>query len=137
MGVIIFQPSWPKEKPIHTESPGYDHITATITDRSENVCSLRFDDYLYEVDVRYFDNTEENENLAGQWIASEKRILLSNTMGLDIDTVAHEVAHTVQTLMRMPEITDPHYGPYIQGRLTRCIWEIVQEDMQPRFRFAD
>ncbi len=135
IAVIIFNPFF-TEDPVSNQSPTYDHITTEIIDHVDNWCALSFDDHVYRVTVRYFDNTEENKTLAGEWISSEKKIVLSNTIGLDVDTVAHEVAHAVDTIMRVYEIKDAHYRPYIQGRLTGCIWELVDEDTN-RFKFAN
>lgn len=50
--------------------------------------------------------------------------------GSDIDTVAHEVHHMVDTMMKRYNIQDDHYAAWLQGSFTSCIWHIVEHDLQ-------
>lgn len=124
------------------EPGGYGHIVAEVIDQSDNVCKLMIGEEVYRIDVRYFENDESNATLAGRWEVERQRILLSMSTGLDIDTVAHEVSHAVDSIMDEYQFQDEHYEAYLQGRLTRCIWEIVDYDINPpekeeKFRFSN
>lgn len=125
---------------VQESKPDYTHIKAEVTDHDNNICTLTFDsESVYKIDVRYF---EEDETLAGEWDAEFQRIRLSEKSGLDIDTVAHEVSHAIDYIMIEYQIEDHHYEAYMQGQLTLCIWQIVQEDVNPKepedkFRFAN
>lgn len=126
---------------VQNEPEGYSHISAEVIDSVDNVCKIMIGESVYKIDVRYFKNTEENKTLAGSWDDSIQRIVLSTSSGLDIDTVTHEVSHAVDSIMTEYQITDHHYEAYLQGRISRCIWQIVEEDNQPleeeaKFRFA-
>lgn len=127
--------------PVRDEPEGYSHITAEVIDEVDNVCKVMLGEAIYKIDVRYFTNTEENNTLAGRWDEASQRILLSNTTGLDIDTVTHEVSHAVDSIMIEYNIKDHHYEAYLQGRISRCIWQIVEQDTQHEedeaFKFAN
>lgn len=92
------------------------------------------------ITVNYIEPGDEIDYY-GRWIPSENLIVLNSEGGLDINTVAHEVYHVVQTKMDEYEVVDPHWGAYMQGALTNCVWDLVDYDVTQakhgKFRFAE
>lgn len=118
----------------------YSDAVGTIAYHDENVCASNSEFFDIQVAVRYIPHSPEIE-FAGQWRPAENLILLNERSGVDIDTVAHEVYHMVETKMKEYKVADPHYGAYLQGAFTNCVWTLVEQDVieasQPRFRFAN
>lgn len=115
--------------------PGDYHETSAFAHLKENKCLAS---------GNYFDGLEvqvvftEMDGAVGRWTPSERKIELSPKGGMDVDTVAHEVFHMVEDVMRWYQIPDPHYGAYLQGNWTACVWKLVeneQEKDKPKFRF--
>jgi len=102
------------------------------------------------VDSKYFTETilieypDREDEVIGRWIAASNTIHLMQPGGLDVDTVAHEVSHAVDTIMGRNPGIDPHYAAYIQGRMTACVYRVMMHDVDvarqaalPAFRFAN
>lgn len=144
--IFIIHYELTKDDSLSTQSPTYDHIHISFKGHTENICRISFehnsDIVEYEVKTVYFVNDETNQTLAGEWDPTSRTIALSQSKGLDVDTVSHEVAHVVETLFEIYNFEDSHYGPHIQGDFTACVWDIVQEDVrlsekEEKFKFAN
>lgn len=115
-----------------------------IANHVDNTCAFR-DASLFQgvVKIEYPEKTDE---VVGTWSYSDSTLELMQPGGLNVRTVSHEVAHVVEDYMDVYEVSDPHFGPYMQGYLTECVWVILQKDIDeasqtipepPRFRFTD
>lgn len=110
------------------ESPDYNGIQINIS-HTDNVCRwTRVNVADISITVNYTEPSDEIDYF-GIWFPAENLIVLNIDGGLDINTVAHEVYHVVQTKMDEYEIADPHWGAYIQGGLTTCVWKLVEQDV--------
>lgn len=88
------------------------------------------------------------EGAVGRWTPSTRTIALDPIGGIDVNTIAHEVAHMVDDMMVIYKVQDPHIEAYLQGNWTECvlflaveeknlfIGKITEEEL-PKFRFAN
>lgn len=117
---------------------GYEQAYRARADYQESEC--RSESEYFDITIKV-DYVPDNDEYAGQWNPAENLILLNEVSGIDISTVAHEVYHMVQTKMREYEVEDPHYGAYLQGAFTECVWSLVERNViderrRGLFRFA-
>lgn len=101
--------------------------TSSFAYHDKNICKSTGNFFDIEISVEYPSDTK---NFVGRWEPRKNRILLELGAGSDIDTIAHEVHHMVDTMMNRYGVEDDHYGAYLQGSFTRCVWEIVEEDLK-------
>lgn len=118
----------------------YSGIEVSINHK-DNVCRWQRANVAdISITVNYTAPSDEIDYY-GQWRPAENLIVLNTEGGLDISTVAHEVYHVVQTKMEEHEVADPHWGAYLQGGLTNCVWLLVERDVTEagyiKFRFAE
>lgn len=85
-----------------------------------------------QIKISYPDTikNEDGSITIGQWDSANNVLSLMQPDGLNIQTVAHEVSHLVDTLMIRYAIQDEHYEAYLQGFWTECVYEILQEDIK-------
>lgn len=95
----------------------------SVINHGNSTCRVYGNDFDFTVNVYYVTG----EDYLGLWDGGD--IYLNVNGGLDIDTVAHEAWHAVDTMLIRFPIKDRHYGAYIQGHLTRCVWWLVEEDL--------
>lgn len=128
-----------REDVMSKQPEGYSDVKAII-DHEANNCRTDSNFFDFNVTLRYIENSEDID-FAGRWDYNQKLMLLNQETGVDISTVAHEVAHMVQGVMEEYRVEDPHYGPYLQGVFTECVWMLVEQDLIEAgvvkvFRFA-
>lgn len=110
------------------EKPNYSVNVQMQINQADNICKF--------VNSKYFDETfrvtypDKVDDTIGRWNSDTFVIELMQPGGLDVDTVAHEVSHAVDTMMALHPDVDPHYAHYIQGRLTLCVMSILGEDLE-------
>lgn len=110
------------------DTSDYNGVQINIS-HTDNVCRwTRANVADISITVNYTEPSDEIDYF-GIWFPAENLIVLNIDGGLDINTVAHEVYHVVQTKMDEYEIADPHWGAYIQGGLTTCVWKLVEQDV--------
>ncbi len=59
----------------------------------------------------------------GSWNPYTMTITLSDT---SVDTVAHEVHHMTEDMLRKLHIKESHMPAYMQGFFTQCVYGIVE-----------
>ena len=80
------------------------------------------------ITVVYPDFNEENK-VTGSWDPNTNTIELMQPEGLNVQIISHEVSHMVATFMSQYPDLDPHYGSYMQGYWTQCVYNIMQDDI--------
>lgn len=124
-----------------SKQPGDYTDTSAVPNHDENICKSTGNFFDIEVAVSYVNDPVDMEGVVGMWVASRDTIMLRTDHGADIDTVAHEVSHMVDTMMERYKVQDNHYEAWLQGQWTRCVWEIVETDLMEAgklkiYRFA-
>lgn len=99
-----------------------DHTNNTCRWSREGVADV-------SITVNYIAPSDEVDYY-GRWIPDDNLIVLNNEIGLNVDTIAHEVYHAVETMMARNGVADPHWGAYLQGGLTECVFQLVLKDNQ-------
>lgn len=99
-------------------------------DHTSNTCWFA-DTSLFNatITIAYPDFNPEDK-VKGRWNADTNTIELMQPTGLNVQTVAHEVSHMVDTFMEQQPTIDPHYEAYMQGFWTWCVYEIMQHDIK-------
>lgn len=101
--------------------------TSSFAYHDENRCKSTGNFFDINIEVVY---PSEMEDAVGRWVARNDEIELELGRGSDIDTIAHEVHHMVDTMMDRYNVKDDHYAAWLQGSFTRCVMEIVEEDLK-------
>lgn len=111
------------------EEVDYNENVQLMISHEDNTCAFKNSQYFTEViTVTY---PEAVDKIAGRWTADQNMIELMQPSGLDILTVAHEVSHAVDSIMgRQAADLDHHYEAYLQGVLTSCVANILNEDLR-------
>lgn len=63
------------------------------------------------------------KDVTGDWNPRDYIMRLEET---DIDTIAHEVHHAVDTIYEDKNMTDDHMKAYMQGNLTECVVNFLE-----------
>lgn len=105
---------------------GNEYIIKMSIDHTHNRCAVLYP-VEYEVQVEY---GPEDLPFAGEWNSHLQLVTLNVESGMDIDTVAHESSHIVDTIMETWKFEDQHYEAYLVGRMTGCLWMLVEKDNQ-------
>lgn len=71
-----------------------------------------------KITVQYFDDPK----LQGSWDEKTYVMSLNDT---DVDTIAHETYHAVDTIYREKGFTDEHFKAYMEGQIAQCVYDIV------------
>ena len=122
-----------KREMLTPQPPEYIETHKLTINHDENTCSDNSEYFDIYFKVVYVASTTD---FAGQWSPQDRVISLNEEGGRDIDTVAHEVSHMVDTVMESHHISDDHFEAYLQGVYTLCVWQIVEADMYSgTFRF--
>jgi hypothetical protein len=104
--------------------------TDMVADLKNNICTFEVKTTFEEnIKVEFYSLPEIKNNeryTVGSWSEDDNTIRLESSIGTDLDTVAHEVSHAVDTLMGRHKPKEQHYEAYLQGALTECVWQIVQ-----------
>lgn len=114
------------------EQPGDYSDTSAFAYHKENICRSTGNFFDIELRISYHP-AEAMPNAIGKWIPGAYAIMLREDVGMDIDTIAHEVSHMVDTVMDDYNVKDQHYEAWLQGQWTRCVWEIVEKDIKFNF----
>lgn len=69
---------------------------------------------------------ERKTGILGQYIANQRAIVLRSK---DIDTIAHEVSHLVDSIVATHGINDGESRAYLQGYFTKCVYDTIREDI--------
>ena len=102
--------------------------TFTKANYEDNTCSFPPTSMFDEViSVRYTQMKEDR--VVGHWDEEQNLITLAGREGLTVGTVAHEVSHAVDSLMKKHRPDDEHYRAYLQGNLTECVYSIMIDDL--------
>lgn len=109
------------------EEADYSGIITHISDENNECRVVKENIFDITIYLKYVKPAED-VNYYGQWRPEENLIVLNAAGGINLDTVAHEVYHAVETNMERHQIQDPHYGAYLQGRLTSCISMLIMKD---------
>ena len=103
---------------------GSDYNIQMLADHNQNRCVVLYPVH-YEIQVVY---GPKDLPFAGEWDPYSQLVTLNLESGMDVDTVAHESSHIVDTIMDTWLFEDQHYEAYLVGRITGCIWMLVEED---------
>lgn len=103
----------------------YSDVKSFIN-HDENTCRVAGDHFDFTVTVYY----APSEEWSGLWSGDTMEMYLNPKNGMDIDTIAHEAWHAVDDMLVRFDVEDGHYGAYMQGRLTYCVWLLVEEDQK-------
>jgi hypothetical protein len=107
--------------------------TSSFANHKENTCVSTGNHFDIELKVKY----ERMETNVGEWRPVSYTMVLDPVGGMDLDTVAHEVSHFVDTVMHDYALLDDHYEAYLQGSWTKCVWELVEKDLLFNFKSDD
>lgn len=125
--VLLYLP-FSTSKNVEDQPEDYSGIEVYLNNEN-NVCQWQRPGVAdISITVNYIEPSDEIDYY-GQWRPAENLIVLNKSGGLNLGTVAHEVYHVVETKMEEHRIADPHWGAYIQGGLTNCVWELVLADV--------
>lgn len=129
-----------KDRALIGDPLGYEDAVRVNYNHRYNTCSTGGEFFDFTVSVVYVNPAEAIDYL-GQYNEENKTISLNTDGGLKVGIVAHEVFHMVEHVMDEYKVADPHYGPYLQGVFTSCVWGLVEQDLIDAgvlqvFRFA-
>lgn len=120
---------YPLEETLLEEEPDFS-LAIADGHHEYNVCFFA-DTTLFDetVQIIYPDYNPEDK-VIGRWHRDYNTIELMKPNGMNVQTVAHEVSHMVDTFMERYPGIDPHYEAYLQGFWTWCVYEIMQHDLR-------
>ena len=139
VAVVIYEIQ--KERPINIEEGGIEvwKLADVVPNLNDNECTfVEGSPFKETVHIYYPEKTDE---VNGRWNEDVNVIELMQPTGLDVETVAHEVSHMVDSFMIKYNVQDPHFEAYMQGYWTECVMKIMEDDIaifeSGRFRFAE
>lgn len=122
-------PHTENEPETEVTAPDY-HVDSWVeVDHVDNYCWTRSQRFPIKVQVLYYNEAPDDLEYMGQWDSVNNIITIVPPNGLSIQTAAHEVHHMVDTMMERYAIDDWHYGAYLQGHFTECVWNIIANDI--------
>jgi hypothetical protein len=119
---------YPLEQVQHEELP-YE-LSVVDGEHGNNTCFFADTTVFNDVITIVYPDFNSEDKVLGRWNADTSTIELMQPNGLTVQTVAHEVAHAVDTIMEKHPNIDPHFEAYLQGHLTWCVYEIMQHDIR-------
>lgn len=112
---------------VYSVQPGDYSDTSYFANHKEQTCVNTSPDW-NKPDIKLEYSVDIGEAI-GQWDSQTQTIKLVPFEGTDIDTIAHEVSHAVDTIMRKKFVIDSHYEAWLQGALTVCVYDLVKKDL--------
>jgi len=98
-------------------------------DHNTNTCWFENKTLFNETVTVVYPDQSPDDDVIGRWDSNTNTMSLMQPGGLDVQTVAHEVSHMVDSFMAQQPNIDPHYEAYMQGFWTWCVYSIMIHDL--------
>lgn len=105
----------------------YQQFWIAVINHNDNTCHFSPQGAMGHEVINVNYAGDKNDTTLGYWQSDLNTIFIYNE-GLNVEVIAHEVSHAVESLLVRHQVRDTHVRAGIQGYLTDCVFEIVKED---------